>query len=80
MVGLIKVMRIFRKLYGKRGPEYIGYSYYTGFNGLIDIDFDWSWTYHVACRQFKERMETRTLKTPNQGYRVLFTTDQPKTI
>lgn len=66
-----------RKLYRKRGAANIGYSYYTGINGLIDIDFDWAWTYHVACRQFKDRMETRTFKTPNGGYRVLFITTKP---
>ena len=65
-------------LYRKRGPDNIGYSYYTGINDLIDIDFDWAWTYHVAYRQFKERMETRTFKTPNGGYRVLFLTDKPE--
>ena len=67
-----------KELYRKRRHLNVGYSYYTGFNGLIDIDFDWGWTYHVACRQFKERMETRTLKTPNGGYRVLFITDKPE--
>lgn len=66
-----------RNLYKKRGKKNTGYSYYTGVGGLIDIDFDWEWTYHVAMRHFGERMNTRTIKTPNGGYRVLFIVDEP---
>jgi hypothetical protein len=66
------------KLYNKRKTKFTSYSYYTGIGGLIDIDFDWEWTYHVALRSFGERFNTRTFKTPNGGYRCLYIVDKPK--
>ena len=65
------------KLYNKRKTANTSYSYYTGIGGLIDIDFDWEWTYHVALRHFGERFNTRTFKTPNGGYRCLYIVDKP---
>ncbi|WJI08812.1 hypothetical protein FGU46_01240 [Methanobacterium sp. CWC-01] len=65
-------------LYSKRGIKNTAYSYFTGIGGLIDIDFDWPWLYDEAVRHFGSRFNTRTLKTPNGGYRVLFRTDKPK--
>lgn len=67
-----------RALYRKRGSKNTAYSYFTGVGGLIDIDFDWEWTYHVALRHFGDRMETRTIKTPNGGYRALFIVERPE--
>lgn len=64
-------------LYNKLGDKNTGYSYYTGIGGLIDIDFDWPWLYYEAERYFGDRLNTRTLKTPNGGFRVLFCTDKP---
>lgn len=66
------------RLYRKLGTKATGYSYFTGIGGLIDIDFDWEWTYHVALRHFGDRMNTRTIKTPNGGYRALFLVDEPR--
>ncbi|CEL23995.1 bifunctional DNA primase/polymerase [Methanobacterium formicicum] len=66
-----------KRLWNKRGTNNVGYSYFTGVGGLIDIDFDWEWSYHLALRKFADRMETRTLKTPNGGYRSLFIVDNP---
>lgn len=64
-------------LYNKMGRLNTAYSYITGIGGLIDLDFDWEWTYHVALRHFGERMNTRTIKTPNGGYRSLFIVNNP---
>lgn len=66
-----------KELYKKIRGHITGYSYFTGIGGLIDIDFDWEWTYHVALRYFSDRMDTRTIKTPNGGYRALFLVDEP---
>lgn len=66
-----------KELYEKIKGPITGYSYFTGIGGLIDIDFDWEWTYHVALRYFGDRMDTRTIKTPNGGYRALFLVDEP---
>lgn len=64
------------KLYGKR-TDFTAYSYYTGVGGIIDIDFDWSWLYYEAENYFGDRFQTRTLRTPNGGYRVLLITNTP---
>lgn len=66
-----------KKLYEKLGRKNTGYSYFTGIAGLIDIDFDWPWLYEEAVRYFGDRFDTKTLKTPNGGYRVLFRTNEP---
>ena len=64
-------------LYNKQKTRNTGYSYFTGIGGLIDIDFDWSWLYKEALRHFGDRFNTRTLRTPNGGYRALFITGTP---
>lgn len=56
--------------------EYTSYAYLTGYNGLFGIDFDWEWPYILCKNHFAERFETYTVKTPNNGYRVLFITDK----
>lgn len=66
-----------RKLYEKRGNANVAYSYITGFGGLIDIDFDWPIAYHAVVREFGERMNTFTIRTPNGGFRCLYITDDP---
>lgn len=70
--------RDIKTLFNKKGNFNSGYSYFTGINGLIDVDFDWEFAYHVAIREFGERMNTRTLKTPSGGYRALFIVDKPQ--
>lgn len=70
--------RDIRNIFNKKGNLNSGYSYFTGINGLIDIDFDWEFAYHIAIREFGERMNTRTLKTPSGGYRALFIVDEPQ--
>lgn len=65
-----------KQLYEKR-KDFTAYSYYTGIGGLLDIDFDWSWLYDEAVKFFGDRFNTRTLRTPNGGYRVLFRTEEP---
>lgn len=67
-----------RKLYRKNRKKNTSYSYFTGIGGLIDLDFDWEWTYHILKRKYPERMDTMTLKTPNGGYRCLYIVDNPK--
>ena len=67
-----------KNLFQRNGRSTCGFSYYTGVNGLVDIDFDWEMAYHVAIREFGERMNTRTLRTPSGGYRLLFIVDKPK--
>lgn len=66
-----------RSLFDKKKNSISGYSYFTGINGLIDVDFDWEFAYYAALREFGERMETRTLKTPSGGFRSLFIVDEP---
>lgn len=66
-----------KELYNKR-TDYTAYSYFTGIGGLIDIDFDWEWLYNEAEKVFGDRFDTRTLRTPNGGYRVLFITEKPE--
>lgn len=66
------------KLYRTRGKGYSGYSYFTGVSGLVDLDFDWEWAYHLAIKEFGTRMDTRTIKTPNGGYRALFICENAK--
>lgn len=66
-----------KELYNKR-TDYTAYSYFTGIGGLIDIDFDWEWLYNEAEKVFGDRLDTRTLRTPNGGYRVLFITGNPE--
>lgn len=65
------------ELHNKLGIRNTGYSYFTGIGGLIDIDFDWPWLYKEALRRFGDRFDTKTLRTPNGGYRILFITDNP---
>ncbi|MBF4474275.1 hypothetical protein [Methanobacterium formicicum] len=65
-----------KKIYNKRGGSNVGYSYYTGIAGLIDLDFDWEWSYYLASEHFGERFNSRTIRTPSGGYRVLFTVDR----
>lgn len=66
-----------KELYQKR-TDYTAYSYFTGVSGLIDIDFDWEWLYNEANKFFGDRFNTRTLRTPNGGYRALFITGNPE--
>lgn len=66
------------KLYGKNRSKSTSYSYFTGVGGLIDLDFDWEWTYHILKRKYPEKMDTLTIKTPNGGYRCLFIVDNPR--
>ena len=67
-----------RKLFNKKKNSISGYSYFTGVSGLIDVDFDWEFAYHASLREFGERMDTRTLKTPSGGFRALFIVDEPQ--
>ena len=67
-----------KSLYNIKGPQNTFYSYYSGCNGLLGVDFDWEWPYDMACRRFNERMNTRTIKTANGGYRALFFVDEPQ--
>ena len=54
------------------------YGFVTGYNGLFGVDFDWEWPYHLCKEHFGERFDTYTVRTPNQGYRCLFITENPK--
>ncbi len=57
-----------KELFLKNKNNFTGYSYFTGISGLIEIDWDWSFAYHVALRELgEERMNTRTLSTPSGG-------------
>lgn len=67
-----------KRLYNKNGIKNTSYSYFTGIGGLIDLDFDWEWTYHVLKRKYPEKFDTLTIKTPNGGYRCLYIVENPK--
>ena len=67
-----------KRIYSKNGSKNQYYSYFAGIGGLLGIDFDWRWPYYLAQRHFKERFNTRTIQTPNGGYRVLFLTNNPE--
>ena len=67
-----EIKEIYNKVKGVKS-----YSYVPGVGGLIDVDCDWEWSYHLIKRRFKERVNTRIIRTANKGYRFLFTTHEP---
>jgi len=55
------------------------WGFICGFNGLESFDFDWPWVYRLWRKQFSERAETLTTRTPNGGYRPYFFVNTPNT-
>ena len=80
MLREIKSDQDIEELYKIKGNQNRFYSYISGYGGLVGIDFDWEWPYEMALRKFKDRMNTRTIRTANGGYRVLYRVDDPKDI
>lgn len=59
-------------------PVHTNYGYLSGFNNLVIVDFDAEWIYYEALEYFKDKMNTFTVKTPNNGYHSYFITKYPK--
>jgi len=55
------------------------WGFICGFNQLESFDFDWPWIYRLWRKQFSERAETLTTRTPNGGYRPLYVVEKPRT-
>jgi len=56
------------------------WGFVTGYNGLVAIDFDWSWIYRLWKKRFGERAETLTVQTPNGGLRPHYICEKPETV
>ena len=48
----------------------------TGLGGLACLDWDWEFLAYRWSKHFGERAKTLTLRTPNMGYRMLYTTSE----
>lgn len=73
-----KVKQTEKELINSYKNIYTCYGFVTGYNGLFGVDFDWEWPYILCKNHFQDRFDTYTVRTPNQGYRCLFFTNNPK--
>ena len=48
----------------------------TGIGGLACLDWDWEFLAYGWSKHFGERAKTLTFRTPNMGYRMLYTTTE----
>jgi P4 family phage/plasmid primase-like protien len=48
----------------------------TGLSGLACLDWDWEFLAYRWRKHFGERAKTLTFRTPNMGYRMLYTTSE----
>ncbi len=48
----------------------------TGLGGLACLDWDWEFLAYRWTKHFGERAKTLTFRTPNMGYRMLYTTTE----
>jgi hypothetical protein len=48
----------------------------TGLGGLACLDWDWEFLAYRWIKHFGERTKTMTFRTPNMGYRMLYTTTE----
>ena len=48
----------------------------TGLGGLACLDWDWEFLAYRWSKRFGDRAKTLTFRTPNMGYRMLFTTSE----
>ena len=48
----------------------------TGLGGLACLDWDWEFLAYRWSKHFGDRAKTLTFRTPNMGYRMLYTTSE----
>jgi P4 family phage/plasmid primase-like protien len=56
--------------------EFWNFGMVTGLNNVNTIDFDWEFIYGLCVQKFGARINTLTYRTPNLGYRVLYSSTE----